>query len=85
MRLDRLPFLFLLLALCISAILPAQGLRPYNPTKATNGILLGLGGTITATSMYLDRRIPELTEEDVVAWISTASRPSTVTRRGTFR
>lgn len=61
----RLSFLFVLLAFCLSLLLPAQGLRPYNPSNSTNAILLGLGGSITATSMYLDRRIPQLTEEDI--------------------
>ncbi|NJC25406.1 phosphatase PAP2 family protein [Neolewinella antarctica] len=62
---SRLSFLFLLFAFCLSALLPAQGIRPYNPSNTTNAILLGLGTGITATSMYLDRRIPKLTEADI--------------------
>lgn len=66
MTYTRLSFLFVVLALCCSALLPAQRvITPYNPSNATNSILLGLGGTITIGSMYLDRRIPQLTEEDV--------------------
>ena len=61
-----LSVIFFLLAFCSTVLLPAQRvIRPYNPTNTTNNILLGLGGTITVGSMYLDRRIPQLTEDDV--------------------
>lgn len=60
--------LFLVLALLIGQLLPAQGLRPYNPydpSNATNAVLLGLGGALTTTSVMLDRRVVPLTEDDV--------------------
>ena len=62
-----LTLLFLILSLLCSALLPAQGLTvsPYNPSNLTNGVLLGLGGAITTTSVLLDRRVSPLTEEDV--------------------
>lgn len=61
------PLLFLVISLLLGALLPAQGLtvQPYNPSNATNGILLGLGGALTTTSVLLDRRVSPLTEEDV--------------------
>ena len=62
-----LTLFWLLLTLLASTLLPAQGLtvRPYNPSGATNGILLGLGGALTTTSVLLDRRVSPLTEDDV--------------------
>ncbi|WP_020570229.1 phosphatase PAP2 family protein [Neolewinella persica] len=54
-----------LLALCFSAALPAQGLQPYNPSKATNGIMIGLGGSITIGSMFLDKKVTPMTELEV--------------------
>ncbi|OAV46206.1 phosphatase PAP2 family protein [Lewinella sp. 4G2] len=64
----RLSALLVLIALCFSTLLPAQNVpQPYNPSNRTNAILLGLGTTLTATSVYLDRKIPKLTEADVTA------------------
>ena len=62
-----LTLLTLVLALLFSALLPAQGLtvQPYNPSNTTNGVLLGLGGALTTTSVLLDRRVSPLTEDDV--------------------
>jgi membrane-associated phospholipid phosphatase len=59
--------LFLVLSLLVSALLPGQGMvvRPYDPSATTNGILLGLGGALTTTSIMLDRRVSPLTEDDV--------------------
>jgi membrane-associated phospholipid phosphatase len=59
--------LFLVLSLLISGFLPAQGLqvRPYDPSGTTNGVLLGLGGALTTTSIMLDRRVSPLTEDDI--------------------
>ena len=61
------PPLFLVVSLLCSALLPAQGLtvQPYDPSNTTNGILLGLGGALTTTSVLLDRRVSPLTEEDI--------------------
>ena len=62
-----LTHLVLLFSLLFSALLPAQGLtvQPYDPSNATNAILLGLGGSLTTTSILLDRRVSPLTEEDI--------------------
>ena len=62
-----LTLLVLVFSLLFSALLPAQGLtvRPYDPSNATNAILLGLGGSLTTTSILLDRRVSPLTEEDI--------------------
>ncbi|MFK8162252.1 MAG: phosphatase PAP2 family protein [Lewinella sp.] len=54
-----------LFALCFSLFLPAQGLQPYNPSKATNGVLIGLGGSITIGSMFLDKKVTPMTELEV--------------------
>jgi len=54
-----------LFALCFSLFLPAQGLQPYNPSKATNGVLIGLGGSITIGSMILDKKVTPMTELEV--------------------
>ena len=64
-RLLTLPVL--VFSLLFSALLPAQGLtvRPYDPSNATNAILLGLGGSLTTTSILLDRRVSPLTEDDI--------------------
>jgi membrane-associated phospholipid phosphatase len=59
--------LLFLLVLCCSCWLPAQGLRPYNPSKATNGVLIGLGGTLTIGSMLLDKKVKSMTEAEVMA------------------
>ncbi|TXF91351.1 phosphatase PAP2 family protein [Neolewinella aurantiaca] len=59
------PSLLLLILLFISCCLPAQGLRPYNPSNATNGILLGLGGSITVGSMLIDRKVVPMSELEV--------------------
>ncbi len=56
---------FLLLVFLCSSCLFAQGLRPYNPSKATNATLIGLGGTLTIGSTLLDRRVKPMTEEDI--------------------
>lgn len=60
------PLIFLLV-LCASCWLPAQGLRPYNPSKTTNSVLFGLGGSITVGSMFLDKRVVPMTEAEVMA------------------
>ena len=62
-----LTLLVLVFSLLFSALLPAQGLtvRPYDPSNATNAILLGLGGSLTTTSILLDRRVSPLTEDDI--------------------
>ena len=57
--------LLLLLFLCLTALLPAQGLRPYNPTSTTNNVLFGVGGTLTGVSILLDKRVLPL-EEDAI-------------------
>ncbi|NJB84563.1 hypothetical protein GGR26_000308 [Lewinella marina] len=57
--------LLLVLALLVGQVLPGQGLQPYNPSNTTNAVLLGLGGTLTTTSIMLDRRVTGLTEEDI--------------------
>ncbi|MFT6000589.1 MAG: membrane-associated phospholipid phosphatase [Neolewinella sp.] len=54
-----------LLALCFSIMLPAQGLQPYNPSKATNGILIGLGGSLTIGTIFLDKKVTPMTELEV--------------------
>lgn len=59
--------LLLLLILCLSCWLPAQGLRPYNPSNATNSVLIGLGGTITVGSVFLDKKVKPMTEAEVMA------------------
>ncbi len=56
-----LPICFLLLTLSIQA----QGLRPYNPTPETNIGLITFGTSFTLGSMYLDRKVKPLTEEQV--------------------
>ena len=60
-----LTLLFLVLSLLAGQFLPAQGLRPYNPSNATNAVLLGLGGSLTTTSVLLDRRVTPLTEDQI--------------------
>ena len=60
-----LTLLFLVLSLLAGQWLAGQGLRPYNPSNATNAILLGLGGSLTTTSVLLDRRVTPLTEDQV--------------------
>ena len=60
-----LTLLFLVLSLLAGQCLAGQGLRPYNPSNATNAILLGLGGSLTTTSVLLDRRVTPLTEDQV--------------------
>lgn len=54
-----------LLFFCFSTVLPAQGLQPYNPSKATNGIMIGLGGSITLGSIFLDKKVVPMTELEV--------------------
>ncbi|PPK85641.1 PAP2 superfamily protein [Neolewinella xylanilytica] len=60
-----LTLLYFILALLVSQLLPAQGLQPYNPSNTTNAVLLGLGGSLTTTSVLLDRRVVPLTEDDI--------------------
>ena len=60
-----LTLLFLVLSLLAGPWLSGQGLRPYNPSNATNAVLLGLGGSLTTTSVLLDRRVTPLTEDQV--------------------
>jgi len=57
-------FLVLLFLFC-AAFLPAQGLRPYNPSSTTNGVMIGLGGSITIGSMFLDKKVTPMTELEV--------------------
>lgn len=57
--------LIFLVAICCSLLLPAQGLRPYNPSNATNIGLIGLGGSITIGSMFLDKKVVPMTELEV--------------------
>ncbi len=57
--------LLLLVLLLVGQLLPGQGVRPYDPSNATNGVLLGLGGALTTTSVMLDRRVGALTENDI--------------------
>jgi membrane-associated phospholipid phosphatase len=54
-----------LLALSFATLLPAQGLQPYNPSKATNGIMIGLGGSLTIGTMFLDKKVTPMTELEV--------------------
>jgi hypothetical protein len=61
------PSLLFLLILCCSCWLPAQSLKPYNPSKATNGVLIGLGGTITVGSIFLDKKVKPMTEAEIMA------------------
>ena len=60
-----LTLFYLVVALLATQLLPAQGLQPYNPSNATNAVLLGLGGSLTTTSVLLDRRVNPLTEDDI--------------------
>ncbi len=60
-----LTLLYFVLSLLFAQMLPAQGIQPYDPSNATNAILLGLGGSLTTTSVLLDRRVTPLTEEDI--------------------
>jgi hypothetical protein len=57
--------LCLLLVLSFTTMLPAQGLQPYNPSKATNGIMIGLGGSLTIGTMFLDKKVTPMTELEV--------------------
>lgn len=63
----RFPVLFFLLALLCSLVLPAQGVSPYNPSGTTNGVLIGLGGSITIGSVLLDKKVTPMTEAEVRA------------------
>ena len=54
-----------LLVLSFTTMLPAQGLQPYNPSKATNGIMIGLGGSLTIGTMFLDKKVIPMTELEV--------------------
>ena len=60
-----LTLLFLVFSLLAAQVLPGQGLRPYNPSNATNAVLLGLGGSLTTTSVLLDKRVTPLTEDQI--------------------
>lgn len=57
--------LFFLIAFLLLTVLPAQGLRPYNPSSTTNGVLIGLGGSITIGSILLDKKVVPMTEQEV--------------------
>ena len=59
--------LIFLLAFSISCCLSGQGLQPYNPSNATNGVLIGLGGSLTVGSMLLDKKVTPMTEAEVMA------------------
>ncbi|MEM9259385.1 MAG: phosphatase PAP2 family protein [Bacteroidota bacterium] len=48
-----------------SFVLLAQGLRPYNPSNATNAGLIAFGATATVGSILLDRKVKPLTEADI--------------------
>lgn len=65
MRYRLLSIFYLVLALLLGQVLPGQGLTPYAPSDGTNAVLFGLGGSLTTTSIMLDRRVSPLTEEDV--------------------
>ncbi|MGB3545724.1 MAG: phosphatase PAP2 family protein [Saprospiraceae bacterium] len=41
-------------------------IQPYDASSTTNAILMGLGGTLTGVSIYLDRGVPVQKEEDLV-------------------
>ena len=56
---------YFIIAMLAAQVLPAQGLQPYNPSNATNAILLGIGGSLTTTSVLLDRKVTPLTEDDI--------------------
>ncbi|MEM9930379.1 MAG: phosphatase PAP2 family protein [Bacteroidota bacterium] len=57
---------YLLLFFCLFlAALPGQGLSPYNPSRTTNGVLIGLGGSLTLGSIFLDRKVVPMTEQEV--------------------
>lgn len=57
--------LLLFIILFAGLSLSAQGLRPYNPTEATNIGLITFGTTTTLGSMYLDRKVKPLTEDQI--------------------
>ncbi len=65
----------LLIALCFSCLLSAQGLRPYNPSSTTNGVMIGLGGSLTIGSMFLDKKVTPMTEAEVMALDQTKIWP----------
>jgi len=57
--------LSILLLFLLSLSVSAQGLRPYNPSEATNAALIAFGGSVTITSMFLDKKVKPMTEEDI--------------------
>ena len=67
MRLPHLPTLFFVFLCCFATLLPAQGLKIYNPSSTTNNVLIGLGGSITIGSTLLDKRVTPMTESEVMA------------------
>ena len=54
-----------LLILLLSTFALGQGLRPYNPSNATNTVLTAIGGTVTGVSIMLDKKVIGLTEDQV--------------------
>ncbi len=59
------PAFFFALFFSLFQLLAAQGIRPYDPDPTANAVLLGLGGSITIGSMFLDKRVKPMTEEDI--------------------
>lgn len=57
--------LLLLWLILLSGLLPAQGLQVYDPSGGTNSVLFGLGGSLTVSSVMLDRRVKPMTDEDI--------------------
>ena len=67
MRSLYLSFLSLLICCLFFTPLTGQGLKIYNPSNTTNGVLIGLGGSITIGSTFLDRKVTPMTEAEVRA------------------
>lgn len=57
--------LLLCLIFCCTLTATAQGLRPYNPSSATNIGLITFGGSVTLGSMYLDKKVEPMSLEQI--------------------
>lgn len=59
--------LLFLFAFLFSVLVSAQGLsiQPYNASNGTNIALIGLGGSVTLGSFFLDRKVKPMTELEV--------------------
>jgi membrane-associated phospholipid phosphatase len=59
--------LFFFFALLFSVLVSAQGLsiKPYNPSNGTNVALIGLGGSLSLGSFFLDKKVTPMTELEV--------------------